>query len=267
MGGCGGTRYTKDQKFLSECEEILSTLKLNTVHWKHFIAEVALYGVLAKLALREISLVMKAVGLEKNFSNEKSVLRKFLELLQLDKTCKARDLIVVGLILCKGFDKERGEYLCHLLDPEAASDNIEQDILETMKGIMVIAVKAVPELVIMNRKEAGRIESEDDGIEKRDTKFIQSFIAMDEGILSAATKRWLPLGDPEGDKIIYKKSRIVEWVMNGEFAPMRALEIGLQMYITMNGISTIHILKDEDDCTKDSQIIDRRKEIVEDITK
>lgn len=231
MGGCGGRTVTKEDQLILDCEQIVNRIKLNTVNWKKFSSEVGLYGAIGELKTEQIKRIMEAIGLGKEFSNENSILVQFLKSLHLYDNCNASDLIVAGLLFCKGLEIERGEYLCYALCQDKNTEKLP-DASERMKGIMAIAIRTLPELVINN-------------ISGCEAKFINEFKNMDEGILSASTKRWLPSGDFEDDKIVYKKSDLIKWVQNGEFSPIKAIEIALKAYDIMHDVSVINLEKEE----------------------
>lgn len=227
MGGCESRNRDETERFQSDYRLVVDQIKLNRVYWKKFVSEVSFHGVLAHLTQPKLNAIMKAIGLEKEYNDEKSALRIFLALLQIDKRCSARDFISVGLLMCYGNDKERGEYLSTFLQ-QGANESTIRNVRERMSKMMVIAVKGIPDLMLKV-------------LNNTDTDFISNFCMMDEGMFAESIRRWLPEGTSKGNQIVHSHDELVEWVRKGELDPIKAVKVALKVFNSMKDITTIVI--------------------------
>eukprot|EP00826_Nyctotherus_ovalis_P011964 TRINITY_DN13118_c0_g2_i2.p1 TRINITY_DN13118_c0_g2~~TRINITY_DN13118_c0_g2_i2.p1 ORF type:complete len:238 (-),score=63.02 TRINITY_DN13118_c0_g2_i2:69-782(-) len=225
MGVCENRSHDESERFQSDYKLMVDQIKLNKVHWKKFISEVAFQGVLSHLSESKINSIMKAIELNKEFSDRRSALRSFFNLLQADKKCSARDLIVIGLLMCYGNDVEKGEYLFNFLQQNGDEDTV-RGMQERMTKMMVIVVRAIPDLMLKT-------------LANPDTKFISSFAMMDEGIFAESVRRWVPEGSVKGDKVVHTRAEVTEWVRKGELDPLKAVKVALSVYNAMKDLTTI----------------------------
>ena len=230
MGGCESRNRDGTERFQSDYKLVVDQIKLNKVHWKKFIGEVAYHGVLAHLTQPKINSVMKAIGLEKEYNDENSALRIFLSLLHVDKRCSARDFISIGLLMCYGNDIERAEYLSIFLQ-QGDDKDIIRNMKERMNRMMVVVIKGIPDLMLKI-------------LSNPDTNFIKAFKTMDEGIFAESIRRWIPEGSTKENKTIHKKEELIKWVKKGELDPINAVKVALTVYNSMKNVSTI-VIDDE----------------------
>ena len=220
MGGCTSRSRDGSERFQSDYNLVLNQIKLNTIPWKKFVSEVAFYGVFARLNQTKIQAVMKSVGLEKEYNDENSTLRKFLVITHTNQKCTAKDLISIGLLMCKGVETEKGEYLCNFLDSMSEKEPL-RDITEKMKNLMSIATKSMIELMLQV-------------LSNPDTKLLSKLAMMDDGVISEAVKQWIPKGREELGKILYDRKKLIEWVEKGELTPTKAVLIAIRTYDSLN---------------------------------
>eukprot|EP00826_Nyctotherus_ovalis_P015828 TRINITY_DN14533_c0_g1_i11.p1 TRINITY_DN14533_c0_g1~~TRINITY_DN14533_c0_g1_i11.p1 ORF type:complete len:240 (+),score=51.39 TRINITY_DN14533_c0_g1_i11:62-781(+) len=225
MGGCESARQTEAEILLERCQGLLDMIGLNRVHWKQFVSKVALYGIVSKITKQKICAIMEEIHLLNEFNDEGSPLRQFLSLLQLDNICNARDLMYIGLLMCKGSDREKGEYFSSLIEADADYMSVI-DIMKPVKYLMSVAAQTIPELSLR--------------FNNRDNKLAERLIHLHQGIFAAAVKRWVPLGRSKGGMIVMNREMLVDWVAQGELQPMRALNVAITVYQSMKDIAIIN---------------------------
>eukprot|EP00826_Nyctotherus_ovalis_P066849 TRINITY_DN9926_c0_g1_i3.p1 TRINITY_DN9926_c0_g1~~TRINITY_DN9926_c0_g1_i3.p1 ORF type:complete len:238 (+),score=70.69 TRINITY_DN9926_c0_g1_i3:78-791(+) len=221
MGGCTTRSRDEAERFQSDYNLVVNQIRLNTVSWKKFVSEVAFHGVLSRLSQGKVQAVMRGIGLEKEYRDEHSALRRFLVVTRTDQKCSAKELISVGLLMCKGNERERGEYLCSLLDSMSEKEAL-RDIPEKMKSFMLIAAKSIPELMaqVLNNP---------------DTKLLPKLTMMDNDVLKEAIKQWIPKGRLESGKLLHDREQMIEWVAKGDLSPTRAVQAAVHAYNSVKG--------------------------------
>eukprot|EP00826_Nyctotherus_ovalis_P035594 TRINITY_DN3069_c0_g4_i2.p1 TRINITY_DN3069_c0_g4~~TRINITY_DN3069_c0_g4_i2.p1 ORF type:complete len:242 (+),score=56.63 TRINITY_DN3069_c0_g4_i2:151-876(+) len=236
MGGCNGTRQTESDMLLENCQIVIDRIGLNCIYWKDFVSKVALYGVVSNITAQKVRALMDDVQMLNSFSNEASPLRQFLSSLHLDSRCNAKELILIGLLMCKGSDKEKGEFFCSLIE-DGAEWLDAREVIRVVSYAMIAAVQVIPELAL---KSSGR-----------ESKLAARVIAMHNELLRAAMKRWLPWGRVKGDRIVMTKSELVDWVARGELDPIKALTVALAVYQSMKDISIITLDENYNEFTQE----------------